>query len=245
MRFTSYLFYFVLLFVFAAVGCKRRPLPIPTATKTPIPAEVLNIKNNDFIYFSGKAKVAFQSPEQNMTVQTTIRIKKDSLIWISVSPGLGIEVVRCLFNQEKVFVVDKFNKKNYEITYDSLSRQFNFPINFQLFQALLVGNSIYSPEQAVNMTQDTTYFTLFYEKEQVKLQQFIAKNSQRLEKIEAVETANKTFLQVLHTVFEEKEHNRFPKKSEIKTIASDNKTIQLQIQYTRIETSNIAPDLSF
>ncbi|HAR20844.1 MAG TPA: DUF4292 domain-containing protein, partial [Cytophagales bacterium] len=40
----------------------------------------------------------------------TIRIRKDSVIWISVNPALGIEVVRALITKDSIFVIDKIHK---------------------------------------------------------------------------------------------------------------------------------------
>ena len=68
------------------------------------------------------------------------RSKKDSVIWISVSPLLGIEVARLMITPDSVKMLDKIHNK-YEVTsFESINKMLQMKVNFEIIQALLYGN---------------------------------------------------------------------------------------------------------
>ena len=52
--------------------------------------ENIQINILKFDYFTAKAKLNYTSGDQKLSAGANFRIKYDSLIWISISPGLGI-----------------------------------------------------------------------------------------------------------------------------------------------------------
>ena len=111
----------------------------------------------DFAFLTMRSKLSFKSPQQaidNATV--SIRVQKDSLIWLSISK-LGIEGARVLIAHDSVHILDKINRQYAVADYGTISRQFRFPLNFGLLQALLVGNLPLpsQPAQVVRQEADT------------------------------------------------------------------------------------------
>ena len=132
-------------------GCKRKkaitkPVPaVPEQTVNQTPnlsqranSELLYPKHN-FTAFVGKAKMHYKDPETNLSATLNIHIAPDSLIWVSVTPALGIELVRCLFRPDSVFVLDRYNKEAYLYSYAKLSRMMRVNLSFPFFQALILG----------------------------------------------------------------------------------------------------------
>ena len=95
----------------------------------------LEIVDPEFDYFSAKAKVKFDDGEKSVSATANFRIKKDSIIWLSITPGLGIDVARVLINTENVYVLDKINKQYYEYTFEELSKEYDFDFNFEMIQS--------------------------------------------------------------------------------------------------------------
>src|ERR1700746_3695342 len=62
------------------------------------------VKEIDFKYFSSKAKSNFKDEKENVNASVHIRMKKDSVIWMSITPGLGIEALRVLIRPDSVFM---------------------------------------------------------------------------------------------------------------------------------------------
>jgi hypothetical protein len=76
--------------------------------------------------------------------KATIRMKKDSVIWISISPALGIEVFRVLVTPDSVKYLSKIpdNKFYYIGGFDGLSSAIKLDMDFRMLQDLLLGNAI-------------------------------------------------------------------------------------------------------
>ena len=100
----------------------------------------LQIEEVDFNYFTGKTKITYLDDKQNLNANATIRIKKDSIIWISVTPGLGIEMLRAVILQDSICVIDRMNKSYYTYDFDSLSKKLKFEVDYNTIEAILFGN---------------------------------------------------------------------------------------------------------
>ncbi len=86
--------------------------------------------------FSGTANVN----NTHYDISGTIRIKKDSAIYLSLSPFLGIEIARMLITPEEVLFLNRLEGTYYQGDMDRLNRMFNTNLDFYMLQAILVGN---------------------------------------------------------------------------------------------------------
>src|SRR4026208_2558948 len=65
-----------------------------------------------FNTFSGKIKVNFDdSRGKNNDFNAFIRIRKDSVIWVSINAALGIEAFRIMITPDSVKVLNKIDKE--------------------------------------------------------------------------------------------------------------------------------------
>ena len=91
-------------------------------------------------YLTAKAAVVLIQDNNELSFNISYRSKKDSVIWISVSPLLGIEVARLMITEDSVKILDKINNK-YEVTsFESINKMLQMKVNFEIVQALLYGN---------------------------------------------------------------------------------------------------------
>ena len=90
----------------------------------------LNIKFNADIEYNGK-KNSFGG---------TLRIKKDSLIWVSVTPALGIEAARILITPDSVKMLNRIEMTYFAGDIKNMNKMFKTNIDFDMLQSLLVGN---------------------------------------------------------------------------------------------------------
>ena len=70
-----------------------------------------------------------------------MRMRKDSLIWLSINATLGIEVVRAKVSNDSVWVINRLEKTYLAEPLDSLAMQFGIPLNLPLLQTLLLDNN--------------------------------------------------------------------------------------------------------
>lgn len=140
----------------------------PGVTKDSIViAEVVEpVKINEvaFDYLTAKSKVSFESNKQNFdNTNVNIRMKKDSLIWISVT-GVGFEVARGLITPDSIVFMDKFHKQYFVFTYEQLSKKYNFELNFALLQSVIVGNLPFPAQPDDRFTKQDNFFVLSQDK---------------------------------------------------------------------------------
>ncbi len=124
----------VCLFVLASCGRK-------TVSTSGIPlAEELTIQNIDFNYLTSSSKIRYRNDGENVSATANIRVKKDSVIWISVTPGFGIEAARGLITRDSVSFINRLDKEFSTYSFEELSNKFNFNLNYDLLQAVLLGD---------------------------------------------------------------------------------------------------------
>lgn len=132
-----------LVFLFSA--CKRNAT---TRSAAPEKLNTINVVNLDFDTFSAKGRMQFENDGDQINTGLTIRMKKDSIIWISVVPALGIEVARVRITPDSVAMINRLERTYFAENVQGLKSRFNVDLTFNMVQALLLGN--YVPGQEGN-----------------------------------------------------------------------------------------------
>ena len=107
------------------------------------------IEKNLFEYetISFKTDVKIETNGEKKSFKNNIRIKKDSAIWMSISPALGIEVARVIITKDSIKLLDKWNDQYYLGEFDYINEQFDTDLNFDILQDVLVANPIFYDEK--------------------------------------------------------------------------------------------------
>lgn len=91
-------------------------------------------------WINGKASVETDIEGKTSSFDISIRSRKDSALWISISPLLGIEVARVMITRDTVKFMDRLHKK-YQVTdYNLLNDLLHMNIDFEIVQGVLTGN---------------------------------------------------------------------------------------------------------
>ena len=97
---------------FGLISCS----PTRKAVREPIKeqgAEFLTTKLKEhelkFDQFSAKFNVTYQVDRKKTTVSGNLRIKHDSIIWISITPALGIEAVRFMLTPDSIQYINRLS----------------------------------------------------------------------------------------------------------------------------------------
>ncbi len=114
---------------------------------------LLNKYAFNYTYFSarGTADVG----QVNLSV--SLKMKKDSIVWISVLLPLNIEAVRVMIKTDSVYMLDRLKKRCYIYGIDQVEKLYHVKLNFADIQNLFVGNLLFadrSYEQVLNMPEE-------------------------------------------------------------------------------------------
>ena len=133
------------------------------------------------------------------------------MIWISLSPGLGIEAARILVEQDSIWVLNKLDKTLEQLGYADVSKDFDFDINYQLIQSVILGNLIfpYEREQVVKSADMFTYAT---RSGNYRFENSIGSMSKKLEKIQVRDNVTKNEVSVGYQNFQMVGEQIFPFK---------------------------------
>lgn len=70
-----------------------------------------------------------------------LRMRKDSLAWLSVTATMGVEVIRAKVSIDSVWVLNRLEKTYLAESLDSLSNQLGMPLSLPWIQSLLFDNN--------------------------------------------------------------------------------------------------------
>jgi hypothetical protein len=101
----------------------------------------LKEKELKFDWFSARFMADYRNAGQEITFTGQIRIRKDSLIWLSLSM-LGIEGMRLMITQDSVRYLNRMNSTYLAGTWDYLNNFLNTKIDYDVLQSFLIGNDL-------------------------------------------------------------------------------------------------------
>ena len=130
----------VLLFM---VSCSSQK----NAYKAPVKEEgeaflIEKMQENESQFETYKAKGLVQLINNNKTtdLKVNIRIKRDSVIWVSISVGMGLEAARVLLTHDSVMFINRLEKTFFVGSYQFINQMINAHVDFDIVQALITGN---------------------------------------------------------------------------------------------------------
>lgn len=103
------------------------------------------LKNHvEFQTFTAKINVDYSGSDgKKYDVNAFVRMRKDSIIWISVNALLGIEAMRILINKDSVFLINKLDKEYQARSLAALREVASLPLDLHSMQQLIVGNPVF------------------------------------------------------------------------------------------------------
>jgi len=98
----------------------------------------------DFDWAGMKVDAEYMVMGETQGFKATIRMKKDSAVWISITPALGIEMIRMLVTPDSLKYLSKIpeNKFYYLGTFEDINKLIGVGLDFDMLQDILIGNAI-------------------------------------------------------------------------------------------------------
>lgn len=164
----KYLIIFVIPFLFA---CKSKEVvetqePLKERSQAFLTRHVDKNKF-EFEWLGMKLDAEFTSGDEQQGFKATVRMRKDSAVSVSVSPALGIEVLRMLVDKDSLKMVSEIPGDKYVFlgSIDQLSELAKIDLDVSTMQDLLIGNPIGLSREEGKMKGgveklDVEYYTL-------------------------------------------------------------------------------------
>ncbi len=132
-----------LLLLLSVSGCRAPRETVPEVRPlTTADIALLEVHNNqaDFDWFSTRFSGSVMWEDRTHSIAGSMRIRKDSAIYISIAPILGIAIARALITTDSVKLVNRLESTYYMGDLKILNSMFNVDVDFYQLQALLTGN---------------------------------------------------------------------------------------------------------
>lgn len=92
-------------------------------------------------WMTAKMTMEVSAPGMELNnVTGTLRMRRDSAIWISASALMGMETIRALITQDSVVLLNRFDKTCLEKPLNEVTSRWNIPFSLQDGQRMLVGD---------------------------------------------------------------------------------------------------------
>lgn len=189
-------------------GCGKRLFNFRSNLKEEYRVEELN-----FEYLSSRTKFKFKNDKDKMRANAFIRMKKDSIIWFRLTPGAGIEAARGKITQDSLVIIDKINKQVLRYSFETLSQEFSFEFNFDLFQSVLIGDMPIEASNDDAFAEKANKFVISQTVGDLNIDNTIDEKTRKLENLEATTTMNDNTLSLKYSEFKELNDKPFAYKA--------------------------------
>lgn len=214
-------------------SCNRKFLGFDFSAK-----DEIKIDNFEFEYFSSKAKFKYESGAEKTRATANIRIKKDSIIWMNLTPGVGIQAARIKITRDSLVMIDNINKNVLRYSFETLSTEFNFDMNFDLIQSVIIGDLPIVKNSRDIVDKKTDHFLMTQNRDELNIENTIGLNTRKLEKLKATSTKTNNILDINYEEFKLVDEYAFPHKALILLTYfkdGENRSINIDIEHNRTQ----------
>lgn len=213
----------------------------------PMPA--VKVAEVDFDYLTAKSKFSFKSAKQDFdNTNVNIRMKKDSIIWLSVT-GVGLEVARGIITRDSIVFMDKIHRDYFVFNYDQLSKQYNFDLNFDLLQSVIIGNMPFEMQENGPFVKENDFYVLKQAVDRLEVDNYIAEKNQKLSRLKATEVPTQNTFTLDYEDFRAVGSFLFPFISHINlnVLSKEQQKLEttMRLKHSKVELVNQSPGFPF
>ncbi|MEO6883636.1 MAG: DUF4292 domain-containing protein [Bacteroidia bacterium] len=221
-----------------------------------------NLQKNEFNYnwLSAKIGVDVAIDSSSNSFNVSMRSKKDSVIWMSISPALGIEVARVIITKDSIKFMDRIHHTYFKGNYSYVDSLLQTELDFEMLQSMMVGNSVafYEDETKLKSSVSKSGNYILSTIRKRKVRKVLEKNKELKDPVEIIFLdpvlykitrivikdfdKNRTF-DAKFSDFEKQDSLLFPRKANFDIKAE--KHISILLDYSRINTNEKTMNVPF
>jgi hypothetical protein len=143
-------FLFFLLLSSVIMGCRSTQITTGSPKNRSVKFLLRQLEKNhiDYTWFGTNAKIKVDSEQEKATFAASIRMQKDSLIWIKIRK-MNIEGARIKITPETIEILDRQNGQYIKRSFSFLKDEYGLEVSFLQLQELIIGNPILWEEQSL------------------------------------------------------------------------------------------------
>jgi outer membrane lipoprotein-sorting protein len=172
-------FKITLLLAFSFVFCSAQD-----STKVSLDTVLARIAANQIPYktFSERAMLTWDDGSSTQQFTGTIRVKKDSIVWMSLGM-MGFEGVRTFITPDSFKLLNKLSNEYLARDYNFIQSWILLPVNFGMLQQIITGEKISIDEKAAVVTEQDSSYVLYLESDKLWEQVWVDTQNYTLKKL--------------------------------------------------------------
>lgn len=126
-------------------GCKsmQRVATMPSGLPRITTSALLDsVNENSFDLLSAKLGVSHSTEKATQNFGARVRVKKDSVIWVSITPALGIEAIRVVVTPDTIKMLNRLENKYFIESFKKTNDLLQLEITYSMLQSVLLGEFI-------------------------------------------------------------------------------------------------------
>lgn len=230
-------FFSLIIAVLLLTGCAKRPI---LYTSDEIMEEFRPVYL-DYDYLTARARVVLEESNGKTTRGTLhLRAKKDSALWFSITPGLGIEAVRGLVTKESIKFKDRISGNSIDMTFQEFEENFGMALSFDLFQNILFANIPHDFSYRDRLIRIGKTFELDQRRQNMSYHTIVSARHGKVQQLDSSSDLLPGSLTAFYPEFKDLENQPFPYKMLLKLLfdpQNDNELMEttVNLEVNRVE----------
>ncbi|EOZ96733.1 hypothetical protein A33Q_2043 [Indibacter alkaliphilus LW1] len=201
----SFLAMWVLLIV--GIGCAPKP-NLYTSDEV---MQEFNPVYLEFDNLTARGRIVIEEPSGKTTRGTiNIRAKKDSILWFSITPGLGLEAFRGTITKDRVMIKDRLNGQDINLTFQEVETIYDLSLSLDLLQNIIFANIPHEFSYRDRLIRVGQYFELTQAREGFRYHSRVSTQHGKVAELTSTSMKEKGSLMANYHVFEDLENQPFP-----------------------------------
>ncbi|MCH6199341.1 DUF4292 domain-containing protein [Aquiflexum sp. LQ15W] len=203
----------------------------------------------EFQYISAKGRIVLEESDGKITKGTiNLRAKKDSVVWFSITPGLGVEAIRGIVTPDKMRIKDRINGEDISISFVEMLDRYGLKLDLPLIQNLVFANVPQEFSYRDRLLRAGKYFELTQVREGVRYHSRVSTNHGKVVELTSNTLDDKGALIASYPTFEVVNGQPFPNKMLLKLSFNSNEGLQnaiIHLEFSKIEYQSEALTFPF
>lgn len=236
---------FFIILLFLIVGCAKQP----NLYSSDEIMEEFHPAYLEFKYLQAKGRIVLEESSGKITKGTiSLRAKKDSVLWFSITPGLGLEAIRGLVTNDKVQIRDRMNGEDVNMSFTEIKELQGLNLSLGLIQNMVFANIPDEFSYRDRLIRVGKYFELTQVRDDVRYHSRVSTNIAKVSELSSTSLDNRGNLEFSYPIFEDVAGQPFPKKMLLKLTVKNREGSQstiIHIDFSKIEISSVPLSFPF
>jgi len=127
----------------------------------------VNQNHLDYNWFTAKLSGKIEIGGADTPISANLRIRKDSVIWFSVSALLGIEVARVQITPDSLKLINRINKTYWSGDFEDVESAYGMPVNYEQLEGILVGQISLENQKMRSIVSENKYLLFNKSKKEI------------------------------------------------------------------------------